>query len=245
MPIIDSDPAKISAQPVVVVHGPTGSTGAPGGPSGPTGATGQTIIGPTGPTGVRGIGPTGATGSAATGLTGPTGRTGPPGSGGATGPIGSIGPTGITGPPGAFDSSRISYAYSSATFGPYGTVALVGMGAAGAVYTRKVSGFVLATFSGMVRNSAGGAGAGTNITGYVGSTATPSAGTSPGISQAFGSTQHFFSTDAAEWSGFMISAFFNLPSGIGNSNWFDLGIASTVGTNAYVRDVQFNLIELF
>jgi hypothetical protein len=104
MPIIDSDPAPISAQPVVVVHGPTGATGAFGGPTGPTGAQGNAIVGPTGPTGVRGVSPTGPTGAGAfTGPTGPTGTTGPPGSAGPTGAgtgvTGPAGPTGAAGGP--------------------------------------------------------------------------------------------------------------------------------------------------
>jgi hypothetical protein len=98
-PIIDSDPARIKAQPVVVIKG-TGPTGPAGGPTGPTGAQGNAIIGPTGPTGLRGTGPTGATGAGAfTGPTGPTGTTGPPGSIGATG-VGSPGATGPQGPTG-------------------------------------------------------------------------------------------------------------------------------------------------
>jgi hypothetical protein len=98
-------PAPIAAQPVVVVHGPTGPTG-PGvgatGPTGLTGATGRTgYSGPTGWTGATGV--TGATGAGA--FTGPTGFTGPPGSGGATGITGATGPTGFTGPIGPTGAS--------------------------------------------------------------------------------------------------------------------------------------------
>ena len=98
-PIVTGDPAPISSQPVVVVHGPTGSTGpsgGPTGPSGPTGFTGPAVTGSTGVTGPRG--PTGFTGAGAfTGPTGPSGLVGPPGS---AGPTGVSGAPGVTGPPG-------------------------------------------------------------------------------------------------------------------------------------------------
>ena len=250
MPIIDSDPSPVATRPVVVVLGPTGPQGAAGGPTGPTGITGATIVGPTGPTGVRGVGPTGATGAAGplTGPTGPVGLTGPPGSPGipgVTGTQGLTGSTGATGSAGTFNSGRFNWAYSTATFGPYGTAAtIVGIAAGGGnTYTRKASGFCLVTFSGMVRNSAGGAGAGTNIACYYASSAVPAAGAAAGAYFTLGSTQRFFSIDAAEYAGFTISAFIQLP--ISSPYWFDLGISSTVGTNAYVRDVQFNLIELY
>lgn len=90
-------PAPVAAQPVVVVHGPTGPAGSNTGLTGPTGFTGPTgtMTGPTGYTGATGLGATGATGS-----TGPVGSTGPAGSPtGATGPTGSgsTGPTGAAG----------------------------------------------------------------------------------------------------------------------------------------------------
>ena len=244
-PIIDSDPSPVATRPVVVVHGPTGSTGAAGGPTGPTGSIGTTVIGPTGPTGVRGVGPTGATGAPGTltGPSGPTGFTGPPGSVGITGSVGATGPTGFTGPAGAFSNDRFGWVYSTATFGPYGAATLVGMGAAGSIYTKKASGFVLVMFSGMVRNSLGGVGATTTITGYYGSGSIPAAGTPVGVFATFGSPQRYFSIDAAEYSGFTIAAFVQM-SGI-NAHWFDLGISSSSGNNAYVRDVQFNLIEFY
>ena len=101
MPIIDSDPSPVSAQPVVVVRG-TGPTGPAGGPTGPTGSSGMSITGSTGPTGLRGA--VGFTGAGAftgpTGNTGPTGRTGPPGSAGPTGAVGLATNTGATGPTG-------------------------------------------------------------------------------------------------------------------------------------------------
>lgn len=94
-------PANISAQPVVVVGGPTGPSGGPTGATGPTGASGISATGVTGPTGS--LGPTGAGTPGATGVTGPTGYTGPPGlvsptgATGVTGPVGDLGPTGPTG----------------------------------------------------------------------------------------------------------------------------------------------------
>jgi hypothetical protein len=127
-PIVDSDPALISAQPVVVVHGPTGATGAFGGPTGPTGAQGNAIVGATGPTGVRGTGPTGPTGAGAfTGPTGPTGMTGPPGSVGQTGPAGLASNTGATGPGGGtgFTGPAGSAANTGAT-GPTGAAGFFG-----------------------------------------------------------------------------------------------------------------------
>jgi hypothetical protein len=106
MPIIDNDPAEISAYPVVVVGGHTGPSG---GPTGPTGAQGLVGAAATGPTGAGAFtGPTGYTGptgiGAFTGPMGPTGRTGPPGSAGAPGATGTPGfatNTGATGPTGS------------------------------------------------------------------------------------------------------------------------------------------------
>jgi hypothetical protein len=94
-----------------------------------------------------------------------------------------------------------------------------------------------------VRNSAGGAGAVTTVTGYYGSGSVPAAGTPVGIFTTFGSPQRYFSTDAAEYSGFMIAAFITMAGT--NPHWFDLGISSSVGSNAFIRDVQFNLIEFY
>ena len=111
MPIINSDPPRIASQPVVVVHGPTGSQGPAGGPTG--------VTGPPGPQGVPGVpavrgatGPSGPTGpqGVLTGPTGPTGLVGPPGSPGATGVPGSAvntGATGTTGPRGPQGPSGI------------------------------------------------------------------------------------------------------------------------------------------
>lgn len=112
-------PSVVSAQPVVVVNGPTGPTG-PGvgstGPTGPTGITGPSGAGPTGATGATGLGATGVTGpTGSTGFTGPPGNPGTAGStgaagaqgaagaagaAGATGSSGPTGPTGVTGPNG-------------------------------------------------------------------------------------------------------------------------------------------------
>ena len=120
MPVYQAVPSPVSALPIILLGGPTGSTGpSPGstGPSGSTGPTGAIGTGPTGPTGSQGpsgsnstaTGPTGRTGPAGppgnsvtgptgAGNTGPTGNTGPLG----TGPTGSIGPDStVTGPTGA------------------------------------------------------------------------------------------------------------------------------------------------
>jgi hypothetical protein len=118
MPVRSNDPARIAAQPVVVVGGPVGVQG----PLGPTGPTG--ILGPTGPAGgpTGAVGPTGSPGEAAnTGATGPLGPTGigPTGAVGATGPIGGQGLVGSPGPTGP--SGATGRAGSSGT----GTVAAV------------------------------------------------------------------------------------------------------------------------
>lgn len=95
-------PAPISAQPVVVVGGPTGPSGGPTGATGVTGPSGTNATGVTGPTG--GFGATGPTGFGATGPAGATGMTGPPngptGPTGFTGAHGNTGVTGNTGPSG-------------------------------------------------------------------------------------------------------------------------------------------------
>lgn len=114
MTVAQQVPAPVSAQPIVVVGGPTGPSGGPTGPTGPsgptgaagtlTGPTGPLGTGPTGPAGSRGFtGPTGITGPVGNSLTGPTGPTGVTGAAGTlTGPTGNTGPTGLggTGPTG-------------------------------------------------------------------------------------------------------------------------------------------------
>ena len=147
MPIIDSDPAPIKAQPVVVVLGPTGSTGPAGGPTGPTGPIGISIAGPTGSMGLSITGATGPTGSSVvTGPTGPTGKTGPPGSigpsvTGGTGPTGAgafTGPTGQMGPAGA--------AANTGATGPVGPTGSTGStGAAGSATNTGATGSAGAT----------------------------------------------------------------------------------------------------
>lgn len=82
-------PALISAQPVIVVGGPTGPAGGPTGVVGPTGPSGINATAITGPTGAQG--PTGLGATGVTGRTGPTGYTGPPGNTAPTGPTGAFG----------------------------------------------------------------------------------------------------------------------------------------------------------
>jgi hypothetical protein len=123
-------PSVISAQPVVVVNGPTGPTGPGVGSTGPTGAA---STGPTGYTGFTGA--TGHTGFGATGLTGPTGATGftgPPGLG-ATGPAGLATNTGATGPTGA--QGIAGSATNTGATGPAGPTGQTGFGATGPAST--------------------------------------------------------------------------------------------------------------
>jgi len=108
MPLVDNEPAEITAYPVVVIGGHTGPSG---GPTGPTGPVGLAITGTTGPTG-RGA------------FTGPTGYTGPEGPGAFTGPMG---PTGFTGPPGSFGATGApGFATNTGATGPTGSVGLAG-----------------------------------------------------------------------------------------------------------------------
>lgn len=224
-------PAEIMTKPVVVVHGPTGPSG------GPTGATGpQGMASTTGATGVRGP-------SGVTGYTGPTGLasvvTGPTG---MTGPVGSIGNVvlGPTGPTGSFGGSGSVYNnWWTGPIGPYGTSqTMLGLGAR---FTTRASGTLLIAVTGLVRNSAGGAGGGTTIVLRWGTGTSPVAGqASTGIS--LGTALNTFLVNAADYVGFAINmgVFFN-PDG--TDRWIDLSMASTVGTNAYVRDVQMLLLE--
>jgi collagen type VII alpha len=239
MPTQSNTPAPIMAQPVVVVGG---MTGPPGGPTGPVGAIG--VTGPTGGFGVTGsIGPTGPTGTigptGAGAFTGPTGFTGPPGSAGGTGAA-AIGPTGATGPTGTAVTSVSTFSADSAgPFGPYGTtLAMIG---SGYQFTPVKSGRVLVTFAGQARNSAGAGGGGTNIYGRYGTGTPPTAGAA-NTGTNFGGAQAMFSTSATNQSGFTVTEIITLT--VGTMYWFDLMIQSTTGTNAYVLDVQFSLVEL-
>jgi hypothetical protein len=236
MAIESTTPAEIMAQPVVVVHGPTGPAG------GPTGPTGPTSLGLTGPTGFRGqtgpigTGPTGPTGVGA--FTGPTGFAGPPGS---IGPIGPYGPTGPTGTRLSNPNAMRTY-YSSAQQGPFGTTfAMLGYGSLW-TYTPTTTGSILLNITGVVRNAAGGAGAGTTIQVRWQSGAPPNSGTSQSGIQ-LGQDLRYFLNAATEQVGF---AFTWAGGGfsIGTQIWFDLCIRSTVGTNAYVQDIHFVALEL-
>lgn len=120
MPVYQAVPAPVSAQPVVVIGGPTGPTGPTPGSTGPTGATGSTGplgTGPTGPTGNQGL--TGAAGANST-VTGPTGLAGPPGNS-VTGPTGTDGPSGPTGPLGTGPTGALGPTGNTGATGPLGT----------------------------------------------------------------------------------------------------------------------------
>lgn len=229
-------PAPILAQPVVVIGGPTGPSG---GPTGPTGSTGYT--GPTGSTGVRGqtgpvgTSPTGPTGAGA--FTGPTGFTGPPGSVGPSSTV--TGPTGPTGPMPVIGSERTRFYNSAGPFGPYGTSPVV-LGLNVQFTTHNPGGYCLFTITGMARNSAGGAGAATTLVGAGGTGTPPVAGAALGGS-TLTNPKTFFSTDAAEYAGFTVTGFYTLATA--TTYWFDLAVQSSVGNNAYVRDITLTLIE--
>jgi hypothetical protein len=230
-------PAEVMTRPVVVVHGPTGPAGGPTGATGPVGAASTTgATGVRGPTGLTG--PTGSTGAASTAI-GPTGFTGPPGSVGTFGPTG---PTGTVGPRFSGGDASTQRVYSSNVYGPFGTTAVhAGFGSMW-TYTPNLSGSMLIIVSGIVRNTVGGAGAGTEIGFYMASGSPPTAGTSPQGIQ-IGKTQRFFMVNAAEQIGFSIPVISSAWT-VGTSLWFDLVIKSTVGTNAYVQDLHFVLLEI-
>jgi len=227
-------PAPIMAQPVVVVGGPTGPSG---GPTGPTGPIAEASVGPQGipgPTGPIGTGPTGPQGH--TGTDGPKGLTGPPGS---FGPVGSTGPTGSEGPPGV-TSMAFKTAIVGGPYGPVGTaVTLIGLNLSHIVVGADAQ--LAIEISGMVRTSVpGGGGGGVNLSGRYGPGAPPPAGETAVLGTGFPVTSQFFSTDPQGYFGFSVrlSAVF-----VPGTWWFDLSIASTVGNNAYVRDVYATLIE--
>lgn len=230
MPTQVSFPASIMTKPVVVVGGPTGPSGGPMGETGPVGPIGETgPLGLTGPTGALGTGPTGATGAGA--FTGPAGMTGPPGAG--TPGLGFTGPTGAVG---ASVTASGAYLTSNGPFGPYSVATSIGFGA---VYTPTRTGKVLVMFSGMVRNSLGTPSASTLVSARYSLGSPPI----PGVAASgtdFGS-KNFVSGDANEYAGFTIFNIITLA--IGTAFWFDLAISSSIGANAYVRDVQFVLLE--
>lgn len=239
MAVQSQTPSPIAAFPVVVIGGHTGPGG---GPTGPTGADGPVAaLGPTGPrgmTGPDGTGPTGPPGLGA--FTGPTGFTGPPGSFGGAGFTGPTGATGMTGPRAAEGSfSNILVNQWAGPYGPYGVNTMLGLGAR---YTTKLSGIIMMTWSGMVRNSAGGAGGGTNIQVRWNTGGSPSAG-NPATGLQIGITVRSFAVNAADYVGFCIPMTMMFVP-IGTDRWYDLSIASTVGTNAYLQDVYLSIVEL-
>jgi len=227
-------PAPVLAQPVVLVGGPTGPSGGPTGPTGPEGPA--SIVGPSGATGP--MGPVG------TGPTGPSGFTGPTGAAGRTGPGGSFGGVGQTGPTGPQGEQGVAYhgynfAMLNGPIGPFATTpAAIGLGFSyGPVYDS----LILVTITGMVRNSFGGAGGGTNLTGRYGVSTPPVQGQTSFLGTAFPMTVHHFSTDPSGYSGFTTQLVYR--SFGTDVTWFDLAISSTSGSNAYVRDVHLTLIE--
>lgn len=229
-------PAPILAQPVVVIGGPTGPSGGPTGTTGPTGRTGAAATGVTGNTGPSG--PTGSTGHTGAGaFTGPTGFTGPPGSLGPSSTV--TGPTGPIGPMPVIGSERTRFYNTAGPFGPYGTSPVV-LGLNVQFTTHNPGGYCLLTITGMVRNSAGAAGAGTSVVGAGGTGTPPVAGAALG-GASLTNPKTFFSTDAAEYAGFTVMGFINIS--MSTTYWFDLAVQSSVGTNAYVRDITLTLIE--
>lgn len=236
MPIESTVPAEIAAQPVVVVRegvviqGYTGPTGADGAPSLVTGPTG---FGQTGPIGI--VGPTGVGA-----FTGPMGMTGPPGAGGV-GPMGFTGPTGSRFGGGSDTWGRDS---SNNVYGPFGTAyAHVGRGNSW-THQHVSSGVALVIVSGVARNSAGGAGASTIININTGTGSSPPAYGAPENGFSFVQPVNIFLTNAADKVGFTINL---ISAGWGNppfTLWFDLVVKSSVGNNAYVQDLHWNLVEI-
>lgn len=226
-------PAPISAQPVVVVGGPTGPAS---GLTGPTGSTGPTAaIGVTGYTGPTGrTGPTGLQGATGAGaFTGPTGYTGPAGSLGATG---RTGPTGSTGPIGVYASGSQNFLGPTGGWGT--TPLMVGLNFA---FTPIASGKCFLIVAGIARNITGGA---VTITGYYGTGTAPAAGAVvPGGATVFGPTQHVVTTSASQQATFIVM---QVISGltVGVPYWFDLAISTASGTGATVLDVQGSGMEL-
>lgn len=236
--------APIMAQPVVVVRGPTGPGGGPPGPTGPqgvasTGAVGN--IGPMGPTGATGV--IGPTGEGA--FTGPTGSTGPPGSvGSASFIVGPTGPKGDAGETGADGGIRNQKYYSTlGPYGPYGTV-LTALGLNQTFVTSSGSDLLWMMITGMVRNAAGGAGGGVELSGRYGDSnfvLPPAAGATSGLGTSYNISVRAFITDPSDYVGFTIIAQGQFE---GNTvYWFDLAVASTTGTDAYVRDIQMTWLE--
>lgn len=232
-------PAEIMTKPVVVIGGPTGPAGGPTGPTGVTGSTGPTgFTGVRGQTGPLGTGPTGSTGAGA--FTGPTGMTGPVGAGGP----GPIGPTGVTGPP-LTNSGKVVSNSTNVVFGPYGTgTTVIGLG-----YTYVIKGpggLLLVIASGLARNAAGGAGAATLVSLRWG-TGTPPAAMSGNFGNTVGVNQNLFFVNAADKAGWCIpwiGGGFAASPGVGAQIWFDLAVSSSVGTNAFVQDINFVVVEM-
>lgn len=229
-----SFPAQIMAKPVVVIGGPTGPAGGPTGVVGPSGPTGgQGVTGPTGHTGPTGLGVTGPQGEGA--FTGPTGNTGPPGSGAP----GAMGVTGPTGAPGESVVAAGRTNQASNTYGPYGTSPTsIGWGNITS-YTPSKTGQVFLIISGQARCSFGAGAGNMYISARYGTGAPPNAGTSAAGTE-WGSKNHV-SADSTEYAGFTITSLLFL--GVGTAFWFDLAITSPSGNNAYVRDVNFTLLE--
>jgi hypothetical protein len=102
---------------------------------------------------------------------------------------------------------------------------------------------MLIIISGIVKNTAGGAGAGTYLKFHMANGTAPAAGNTFGAGVQIGREQRFFLTDAADQIGFSIPIV-AVGWSIGQALWFDLMVKSTVGSNAYVQDLSFVLIEI-
>jgi hypothetical protein len=108
-------------------------------------------------------------------------------------------------------------------------------------YTPTVTGHIRINIAGIAMNTAGGAGAGTTITGRYGTGTPPAAGAALTGTQ-YGVIQHIFLPNLAQ-VGFMIM---DIPTTftVGMAYWFDLSVVSTSGAGAGVKDIQFTLLEL-
>jgi hypothetical protein len=124
-------------------------------------------------------------------------------------------------------------------YGPIGTApTLIGLTL---LHNLSFEAQVAVEISGMVRNSAGGSGAGTNLVGRFGlGLVAPPAGETIELGLQFPVPAQFFTIDPQGYYGFTIRMHATLAAG---TYWFDLAISSTVGNNAYVRDVYLTLIE--
>jgi hypothetical protein len=124
----------------------------------------------------------------------------------------------------------------SGTLGPYGPAEMaVGFRL---LYTTSKSGIVLVMFAGQARN--GVAGAVTTIRGRYGTGAAPNPSATTGLGTQFSVEQEYVSGTATDRGGFTVMKILELPL---TDYWFDISVQSSVGSNAYVANVQMFVIE--